>query len=92
MEMTQKPSNKTPAGRLIARFGAKSLADWTRRHQSRVHAWSWPTSRGGTGGVVPIRLRPAIIQGALKDFRAVITSADFDPAHDETFLFDREVA
>jgi hypothetical protein len=92
MEMQQKPSNKTPAARIISRFGAKSIAAWTGRHQSRVHAWSWPTSRGGTGGVVPVRLRPAIIRGALSDFQTVLTPADFEPAGDETYVFDKEAA
>lgn len=90
--MHQKEHIVTPAGRLIARFGARALADWTGRHPSRVHAWSWPTSKGGTGGVVPVKLRAAVVAGALKDFRAVLTAADFEPAPGEQFLFDKRAA
>ena len=83
---------QTPARRLIRRFGVAALARWTGRHPSRVHAWAWPTSRGGTGGVVPVRLRPAIIAAALKECAAVVTPADFELAAGEAFLFDKEAA
>lgn len=77
-----------PAARLITRFGVKRLSAWTGRHPSRVHAWSWSTAKGGTGGVVPVRLRSAIIAGALKDCQAVVTPADFELAQGEAYAFD----
>lgn len=82
------PLPDTPAKRLIERFGARALADWTGRHVSRVHAWSWPAGRGGTGGVVPVRLRKKIIDGAMRDAKAVVTAADFEPAPGEGFAFE----
>lgn len=78
----------TPAERLIARFGAKRLADWTGRHRSRVHAWSWPVSKGGTGGVVPVRLRAKIVAGALAELNQVLTGADFELQDGEVYLFE----
>lgn len=92
MEMTTKRCNNTPAARLIARFGAKALAAWTGRHPSRVHAWAWSTGRGGTGGVVPVRLRSSIIRGAMDDCRAVLTPADFEPGEGEAYAFEDQAA
>ena len=76
----------TPASRLIARFGAKTLAGWAGRHHSRVLAWAWPPERGGTGGVIPVRLRPKIMEGALKEQKVVLTAADFELAQGETYI------
>lgn len=79
-------SVSTPAARMIARFSVQTLARWTRRDRSRVHAWTWPKSRGGTGGVVPHAVRPAIIQGALDDLQVVLAYADFEPIEGESYL------
>lgn len=83
-------ATKTPAGRLIARFGAPLIAEWVGRHYSRVHAWSWPTPRGG-GGVVPPKLRDKIIKGAA-GIGQTVTAADFELAAGEVWLSEREVA
>lgn len=78
----------TPAARIIARFGAGRIATWTNRHRSRVHAWSWPTSKGGTGGAVPARAQNAIIEGARRELGAAVSFADFQPQDGEAFLMD----
>lgn len=82
--MTGAPT--TPAERILGRFGAARIAAWTGRHRSRVHAWTWPTTKGGTGGVVPIRVRPQIIEGAARDLGEAITLAEFELQPGETYL------
>lgn len=81
---------QTPAARLIARFSVQTLAKWTRRDRSRVHAWTWPKSRGGTGGVVPHPVRHLIIQGARVELNADLTYADFEPAAGEAYLTEAD--
>lgn len=76
----------TPASRIIGRFGVKNISAWTRRDRSRVHAWTWPRSRGGTGGVIPHAVRPAIIRGAQTDFGEALAYADFEPMPGEAYL------
>lgn len=76
----------TPAARIISRFGVKNISAWTRRDRSRVHAWTWPKSRGGTGGVIPHAVRPAIIEGAKAEFDEQLAYADFEPLPGETYL------
>lgn len=76
-----------PATRIIAQCGAKRLASWTGRHHSRVHAWSWPVSKGGTGGVVPHKVRAKIIAGAKADLGLELTLADFEPLGGEAYDF-----
>jgi hypothetical protein len=78
----------TPAQRLIDRFGVKRLAAWSGRHQSRVWAWAWAPAKGGTGGVVPHRLRQRITEGALQEVGVRLTPADFEPADGEAYLFE----
>jgi len=77
---------KTPADRLIEQFGVDRLATWTKRHRSRVHAWTWSTVKGGTGGVVPPRVRALIIEGAHRDLGAELAYADFEPKDGEVYL------
>ena len=77
---------KTPAARILERFGAGRISAWTGRHRSRVHAWAWPTDKGGTGGVVPHRSRQAIIDGARRDLGQDITFAEFEPQAGEGYL------
>lgn len=88
--MTQQPQTDptTPAARMIARFGVDNLARWTGRHRSRVHAWTWPTSKGGTGGVIPTRSRQAIIAGAQADHNEPVAWAEFEPRAGESYLLD----
>lgn len=77
---------RTPAERIVARFGVDRLAAWTRRHRSRVHAWTWPTSKGGTGGAIPLRLREAIIEGVKSELGEDLTYAEFEPQAGEAYL------
>lgn len=77
---------KTPAARIIARFGVENISRWTGRHRSRVHAWTWPTERGGTGGVIPPRVRAAIIEGARGDLSQVVAFSEFEPTEGEGYL------
>jgi len=76
---------ETPAARIVARFGAKHLADWTGRHVTRVYAWSWPPDRGGTGGVIPIRARKRIIEGARRDLGIELQFSEFEPIGAEQY-------
>lgn len=76
----------TPAARIIARFGVKRLSAWTGRHASRVHAWTWPRARGGTGGAVPLPCRPGIIAGALAELSEVVAYTEFEPVPGEAYL------
>ena len=82
--MTDIP--KTPADRILTRFGVERIAAWTKRHRSRVHAWAWSTEKGGTGGAIPPRLRPAIIEGAKRELNEDITFTDFEPQAGEVYL------
>ncbi len=76
---------RSPAERIIARFGVEKLARWTGRHRTRVHAWAWPAARGGTGGAVPRKVRQAIIDGASAEGER-LSHADFEPQHGECYL------
>lgn len=84
--VTEMDSAGTPAHRLIARFGVATLARWTGRHRSRIHAWTWPISRGGTGGAVPPRARLSIIRGALAERGKTLAYAEFEPLPGEHYL------
>lgn len=86
--MSQTLSAVTPAHRFLARFGRARLSRWAGRHPSRVTAWTWPRSRGGTGGVIPIDVRRAIIEGALAEVGVVVNYSDFEPARGETYLLE----
>ncbi len=79
---------KTPAERIVARFGVERLASWTGRHRSRVHAWTWPTAKGGTGGAIPPRLRQKIIAGAKAELNQDLSYAEFEPRDGESYLMD----
>lgn len=82
--MAEAPT--TPAERILGRFGAGRIAAWTGRHRSRVHAWTWPTAKGGTGGMVPVRVRRQIIEGAARDLGETITLSEFELQAGETYL------
>lgn len=42
-----------PAKSILDRIGVEVAAKVTGKHISRVYRWTYPTSRGGTGGVIP---------------------------------------
>ena len=78
----------TPALRFITRFGVPKLSKWTGRHPSRVRSWTWPRSRGGTGGLIPHQVRDRIIAGALADDGQHLEHTAFEPTTGETYLPD----
>lgn len=73
---------------MIERFGAKRLAAWTGRHRSRVQAWAWSPEKGGTGGVIPPRLRRNIIDGAAREMGVTVAPIEFEPCEGEAYLFE----
>lgn len=42
-----------PAKSILDRIGVETAAKVTGKHISRVYRWTYPSSRGGTGGVIP---------------------------------------
>jgi hypothetical protein len=42
-----------PAKSILDRIGVEAAARVTGKHISRVYRWTYPASRGGTGGVIP---------------------------------------
>lgn len=82
----------TPASRLVERFGAKALADWSGRHISRVYAWTWSPARGGTGGFIPLAARRGIIAGARRDLKIGLAWTEFEPAPGEAYIVDEVAA
>ena len=53
------------AGRIIEKFGGhKRLALILGIHRATVYRWTWPTARGGTGGVIPTKMVAQIIRAA----------------------------
>lgn len=42
-----------PAKSILGLIGVETAASVTGKHISRVYRWTYPASRGGTGGVIP---------------------------------------
>lgn len=42
-----------PAKSILSRIGFEAAAKVTGKHISRVYRWTYPASRGGTGGIIP---------------------------------------
>ena len=42
-----------PAKSILDLIGFETAARVTEKHLSRVYRWTYPASRGGTGGVIP---------------------------------------
>lgn len=42
-----------PAKSILDVIGVETAARVTGKHISRVYRWTYPASRGGTGGVIP---------------------------------------
>lgn len=42
-----------PAKSILDRIGVETAAKVTGKHITRVYRWKYPSSRGGTGGVIP---------------------------------------
>lgn len=44
--------------------GVKVVAEITGVHSSRIHRWTYPKDRGGTGGIIPAQHHQPILDGA----------------------------
>lgn len=42
-----------PAKSILDRIGVEAAARVTGKHISRIYRWTYPTSKGGTGGIIP---------------------------------------
>lgn len=42
-----------PAKTILDLIGVENAAKVTGKHISRVYRWTYPSSRGGTGGIIP---------------------------------------
>ena len=70
---------KTPAQRVIAKFGgAAVVAELTQKHISRVFRWTYPKSRGGSGGFSPWAEAVKLLAFAPRH-GVELTPADFFP-------------
>lgn len=53
------------AARIIEKFGGPPrLAELLKTHRSNICRWTYPPSRGGTGGYVPTKRVPQIMEMA----------------------------
>ena len=65
-----------PANTIIEICGGfKAVAQMTGRAVSRVHRWTYPKDRGGTGGLVPAEIQQVLL------FEAVRQGKPLTPAH-----------
>ena len=42
-----------PAKSILDTIGFETAARVTEKHISRIYRWTYPASRGGTGGIIP---------------------------------------
>lgn len=72
--------------------GAANVAAITGVHISRVHRWTYPKERGGTGGLIPAGHQQTIMNAAVRmgldlapsdffDMAACTTARSRDPQH-----------
>lgn len=67
----------TPAARIIDKLGgAKRVAEIVGVDVSRVHRWTYPRERRGTGGIVPSRHQQRLLDHARAN-GIDLTPADF---------------
>jgi hypothetical protein len=53
------------AAKIIEKFGgAAALGRQIGRHRSTVHRWALPREQGGTDGLIPSHIMPAILTAA----------------------------
>lgn len=65
----------TPAEKAIAAFGSpQALAEAIDRNVARIYRWTYPASRGGTGGRIPGSALHDVLDAAKK--RGLKLSAD----------------
>lgn len=64
----------TPAENIIGKLGgAQAVAELLDLNVTSVHRWTYPKSRGGTGGKIPTRHQTTLLEKAGDK----ITPADF---------------
>jgi hypothetical protein len=64
-----------PANTIIKRLGGPSeVAKIADVHRTRVYGWMRPKSAGGTGGIIPFRHVPLLIEAARS--KGIVMSAD----------------
>lgn len=67
------------AQNIISKFGgAQVLAELLNINVSNVHRWTYPKSRGGTGGVIPTRHQLKILKIGKKK-KIKVNPQDFFP-------------
>lgn len=72
------------AKRIITKCGGHAVvAAMTGVHVSRVHRWTYPKVRGGTGGLIPAQHLQTILAEAQKRGIALSPSDFFDLSNDE---------
>lgn len=68
-----------PARTIIERLGGVDVvAGVTKKHRTRVFRWMYPPERGGTGGLIPQREIPGLLDFARKK-SIRLRAADFLP-------------
>jgi hypothetical protein len=66
-----------PASTILSKCGgAPRVAEWVGTHVTRVRRWSYPKSRGGTGGLIPARVQALLLEKA-RENGVNLSPADF---------------
>lgn len=72
------------AKRVIEKCGGhQAVADMTGVHLTRVHRWTYPADRGGTGGLIPAKHQPTLMEEARKRGIDLQPSDFFDAPEDQ---------
>ena len=68
-----------PAKKIIEICGGfEAVAEMTSRSVTRVHRWTYPKERGGTGGLIPADIQQTLMVKA-RERGLPLTPADFFP-------------
>jgi hypothetical protein len=65
-----------PAKSILDLIGVEVAARVTGKHISRVYRWTYPASRGGTGGIIPHNDAIKLLDHARGE-KLALTEADF---------------
>lgn len=65
-----------PAKSILDLVGIDNAASVTGKHVSRIYRWTYPTSRGGTGGIIP-HADALKILGFARENNIPLSEADF---------------
>lgn len=69
-----------PAERIIAKFGGPAVvAEITKRDISRVHRWTYPPEKGGSGGIIPPKAQDMLLAEAAARGIALTRDEFFHP-------------